>query len=167
MSYISVTASSTTLTPTGRASDAPSPSAPPPSGSSPWVHLCHNRTTSWTTPPRPVVHLLQRSYSSPKKASCTLSTRRLFFSSTDHSRTQCAMPAMHHSRPLTHPSRLCSNVLMRPWVLHTCHSTTSCPLGVYRILSMLRRFHWWIGNDSSTHWWLHRYFKCQARKTWR
>ena len=54
---------------------------------------------------------------------------------------------------------------MRPWVLHTCHSTTSSHLGVSRTLSMLRRFYWWIGMDASPCWWLRRCLKCQARKT--
>ena len=56
-------------------------------------------------------------------------------------------------------------MLMRPWVLHTCHSTTSCHLGVARTLAMLRRFYWWIGMDICTRWWLRRCLKCQARKT--
>ena len=54
---------------------------------------------------------------------------------------------------------------MRPWVLHTCHSTTACHLDVARTLGMLRRYYWWIGMDVSTRWWLRRSLKCQAHKT--
>ena len=48
---------------------------------------------------------------------------------------------IYHPRPLTHPPRVYVPMLMRPWILHTCHSTTSCHLGVSRTLSMLRRFY--------------------------
>ena len=54
---------------------------------------------------------------------------------------------------------------MRPWVLHTCHSTTLCHLSVARTSDMLRRFYWWIGKDISTRWWLRRCLQCKARKT--
>ena len=47
-------------------------------------------------------------------------------------------------------SRVYVPMLMRPWVLHTCHSTTSCHLDVARTLSMLMRFYWWVGMDIST-----------------
>ena len=67
--------------------------------------------------------------------------------------------------PLDPLPRVYVSMLMRPWVLHTCHSTTSCHLGVSRTLSMLRRFYWWIGRDISTRWWLRHCLKCQARKT--
>ena len=99
MPPISVPASSTTITPTGRANNALSPSAPPPSGSSPWIHLRRHRTTSWTTSPRLVVHLLPRSYPSPQKASYTPLTTTPFFSYTDHTRIQPAMPAIYTTTP--------------------------------------------------------------------
>ena len=67
--------------------------------------------------------------------------------------------------PHNQPPRVYVPMLMRPWVLHTCYSTTSCHFSVARTLGMLRRFHWWIGMDISTHWWLRRCLKFQARKT--
>ena len=54
---------------------------------------------------------------------------------------------------------------MRPWVLHTCHATTSLHLGVTRTVRMLARFFWWVGMDVSARWWIRRCLKCQARKT--
>ena len=56
-------------------------------------------------------------------------------------------------------------MLMRPWVLYTCQSVTSCHLGVSRTLGMFMRCFWWIGMDMSTCWWLRRCVKCQERKT--
>ena len=78
-------------------------------------------------------------------------------------------PTCHACYPLPPPldpsPRVYVPMLMRPWVLYTCHSTTSCHSGVSRTLSMLRRFYWWIGMDISTRWWLRHYLRCQARKT--
>ena len=56
--------------------------------------------------------------------------------------------------PLDPPPRVYVPTLVRPWVLRTCHSTTSCHLGVSRTLSMPRRFYWWVVMDISTRWWL-------------
>ena len=67
--------------------------------------------------------------------------------------------------PHNQPPRVYVPMLMRPWVLHTCYSTTSCHLSVARTLGMLRRFYWWIGMDISTRWWLRRCLKCHGRKT--
>ena len=77
---------------------------------------------------------------------------------------------MRHARdpplpPLEPPPRVYVPMLMHPWVLHTCYSTTSFHLGVSRTLSMLRCFYWWIGRDISTRWCLRHCLKCQARKT--
>ena len=44
--------------------------------------------------------------------------------------------------PFDPPPRVCVPMLMRPWVLHTCHPTTACHLGFSRTFSMLRRLHW-------------------------
>ena len=63
------------------------------------------------------------------------------------------------------PHRVYVSMLMRPWILHTCYSTTSCLLGVSRTLSMLRHFYWWIGRDISTRWWLRPCLNHQARLT--
>ena len=49
--------------------------------------------------------------------------------------------------PLDPPPRVYVPMLMRPWVRHTCHSTNSCYLGVFRTLSMLKCFYWWIVMD--------------------
>ena len=62
------------------------------------------------------------------------STTTPFFLHPNHTRTQRAMPAIYHPRVYV-------PMLMRPWVLHTCHSTTSYNSGVSRTLSMLRRFY--------------------------
>ena len=56
-------------------------------------------------------------------------------------------------------------MLMRPWVQHTCRTTSSYPLGIARTLIVLLRFVWWIGVDISTRWWLRRCLKFQASKT--
>ncbi len=56
-------------------------------------------------------------------------------------------------------------MLMRPWVLQTCHATTSLHLGVTRTVRMLARFYWWVGMDASARWWIRRCLTCQARKT--
>ena len=97
-------------------------------------------------------------------------------------------PATHHRRqhrssrtPTTHePNVPCPRsttpaprrtprvhvpILMRPWVLHTCHSATSWHLGVSRTLITLRRCYWWIGMDISARWWLRHCLKGQACKT--
>ena len=75
----------------------------------------------------------------------------------------------HATSTLASPSNQTPRVYlpmsMRPWVLHTCHPTTSNHLGVARTLSMFMRFYWWIGMDISARWWLRRCLKCQARKT--
>ena len=55
--------------------------------------------------------------------------------------------------------------LMRPWVLQTCHATTSLHLGVTRTVRMMARFFWWVGMDVSARWWIRRCLMCQARKT--
>ena len=61
------------------------------------------------------------------------------------------------------PPRVYVSVLMRPWVLRTCHATTSCHLGVSRTAHLLVRFLWWIAMDISARWWTRRCLKCQAR----
>ena len=35
-------------------------------------------------------------------------------------------------------------LLMRPWVMQTCHSTASCHVATTRTLRMLERLYWWI-----------------------
>ena len=55
-------------------------------------------------------------------------------------------------------------MLIRPWVLNTCHADASLHLGVTRTVRMLARFYWWIGMDVSARWWIRRCFHCQARK---
>ena len=47
-----------------------------------------------------------------------------------------------HTSSTAPPSRIYVLMLMRAWVLHTYHATTSCPLGVSRTASMLARFFW-------------------------
>ena len=98
----SVLASSTKHTPTARAKSTLSPSAPPPSGSSPWVHIRRHRplgphSIDWSptscggpTPRRtkPATHYRRQTPS---------------FSCTDLTRTHCAMPAIYQPRPLSHP----------------------------------------------------------------
>ena len=75
-------------------------------------------------------------------------------------------PAGSNDPPSATPSpRVYVPMLMRPWVLHTCHATTSCHLGVTRTVRLLARFFWWIGMDISARWWIRRCLKCQARKT--
>ena len=56
-------------------------------------------------------------------------------------------------------------LLMRPWIMQAFHSTASCPLGTTRTSRMLERFHWWIGINVCTRWWLRHCVKCPARKT--
>ncbi|CAB1116210.1 unnamed protein product [Ectocarpus sp. CCAP 1310/34] len=56
-------------------------------------------------------------------------------------------------------------MLMRPWVLHACHTAASFHLGVHRTQRLLERFYWWIGLDRSVRWWLRACLVCQARKT--
>ena len=65
------------------------------------------------------------------------------------------------------PIRIYVSLLMRPWVMQACHSTSSCHLGTTRTLRMLERFYWWIGMYICTRWWLHQCPKCQVRKTLR
>ena len=67
--------------------------------------------------------------------------------------------------PTAPPPRIYVPMLIRPWVLQTCHATTSCHLGVSSTVSVLARFFWWIGMDVSARWWIRRCLKCQARKT--
>lgn len=50
----------------------------------------------------------------------------------------------HYTVP---PQRIHVQMLMRPWVLKTCHATTSCHMGVSSTVGMLTRFLWWIGMD--------------------
>ena len=38
------------------------------------------------------------------------------------------------------PVRIYVPLLMRPWIMQACHSTTSCHLGTTRTLRMLERF---------------------------
>ena len=63
------------------------------------------------------------------------------------------------------PIRIYVPLLMRPWIMQTCHSTASCHLGTRRTLRILERFYWWIGVNVCTRWWLRHCLKCQARKT--
>ena len=62
------------------------------------------------------------------------------------------------------PTRIYVPLLMRPWIMHVCHTNVSCHLGLARALSMLERFYWWMGMDVCTRWWLRRCLQCQARK---
>ena len=55
-------------------------------------------------------------------------------------------------------------MLMRPWVLNTCHADTSLHLGDTRTVRLLARFYWWIGIDVSARGWIRRCLHCQARK---
>ena len=63
------------------------------------------------------------------------------------------------------PIRIYVPLLMRPWIMQTCHLTVSCHLGTTRTLRMLERFYWWIGTNVCTRWWLRHCLKCQVRKT--
>ena len=54
--------------------------------------------------------------------------------------------------------------MARPWIMHACHADDSCHLGVTRTLIMLERFHWWVGMEACTKWWVRRCLKCQTRK---
>ena len=58
--------------------------------------------------------------------------------STRRTRRACTPPPP----PLAPPPRVYVPMLMRPWVLHPCHSITSHHLGVSRAFSMLMRFYW-------------------------
>ncbi|CAB1106230.1 unnamed protein product [Ectocarpus sp. CCAP 1310/34] len=76
----------------------------------------------------------------------------------------------HHPRrttrlPDTGVPRVYVPMLMRPWVLHACHTAASFHLGVHRTQRLLERFYWWIGLDRSVRWWLRACLVCQARKT--
>ena len=63
------------------------------------------------------------------------------------------------------PIRIYVPLLMRPWVMQACHSTSSCHLSTTRTVRMLERFYWWNGMSICTRWWLRNCLKCQARKT--
>ena len=67
--------------------------------------------------------------------------------------------------PAPYPPRIYVPMLMRPWVLNTCHADTSLHLGVTRTVRMLARFYWWIGMDVSARWWIRHCLHCQAPKT--
>ncbi|CAB1106087.1 unnamed protein product [Ectocarpus sp. CCAP 1310/34] len=67
--------------------------------------------------------------------------------------------------PDTGVPRVYVPMLMRPWVLHACHTAASFHLGVHRTQRLLERFYWWIGLDRSDRWWLRACLVCQARKT--
>ena len=71
----------------------------------------------------------------------------------------------NHTPSTAPPPRIDVPMLMRPWVLHACHATTSYQLGVSRTVSMLARLFWWIGMDISTRWWIRRCLKYQAHTT--
>ena len=43
-------------------------------------------------------------------------------------------------------------LLMRPWIVQTCHSTASAQLGTTRTLRMLESFYWWIGINVCARW---------------
>lgn len=70
-----------------------------------------------------------------------------------------------HATPIDLSARVYVPVFMRPWVLHTCHTTTSYPLWVTRTLIMIMRFVWWISMRISTLWWFRRCVKHRVRKT--
>ena len=55
-------------------------------------------------------------------------------------------------------------MLMRLWVLNTCHADTSLHLGVTRTVRTLARFYWSIGMDISACSLIRRCLHCQARK---
>ena len=42
------------------------------------------------------------------------------------------------------PVRIYVPLLMRPWIMQSCHSTASCHLGTTRTLRMPDRCYWWI-----------------------
>ena len=48
------------------------------------------------------------------------------------------------------PIRIYVSLLMRPWIMQACHSTTSCHLGTTRTMRMLGRFSWWIDMNVCT-----------------
>ena len=60
------------------------------------------------------------------------------------------------------PVRIYVPLLMRPWIMQACHSTSSCHLGTTRTLRMLEPFYWWVGMNVCTRWWPRHCLKCQA-----
>ena len=51
------------------------------------------------------------------------------------------------------PIRVYVRLLMRPWVMQTCHSPASRHLRTARTLHMLERVSWWIGSSICTWGW--------------
>lgn len=89
-------------------------------------------------------------------------------------RQASALPASRHNQHPSgrlarllndEPTRIYVPLLMRPWVMQTCHAHLSCHLGGARTLQLLERFYWWIGMEICTRWWTRHCFHCQARKT--
>ena len=63
------------------------------------------------------------------------------------------------------PIRICVHLLMRPWIMQSCHSTAFCHLDTTRTLRMLERCYWGIGMNAYTRWWPRHCLKCHARNT--
>ena len=53
-------------------------------------------------------------------------------------------------------TRICVPLVMRLWIMQSCHANASCHLGVARTLCMPESFYWWIGKSVCTRWWLRR-----------
>ena len=56
-------------------------------------------------------------------------------------------------------------LLMRPWVMHACHSTASCHLGTIRTLRMIERFSLVIGMSIRARWCICHCLQRQPRQT--
>ena len=80
-------------------------------------------------------------------------------------RSPTSQPENSLPPPAPYSPRVYVLMLMRPWVLNTCHAYISLHLGVTRTVRMLARLYWWIGTDVSVRWWIRRCLHCQARKT--
>ena len=55
-------------------------------------------------------------------------------------------------------------LLPRPWVMDCAHKE-SVHLGEKVVLTLLQRYHWWIGMADRVRWWIRRCHTCQARKS--
>lgn len=96
-------ASSVAATPTGRANNAPNPSAPPTFDCTRWAHLRHGGATHWATPPWSVAPFFRRSLPSPENVNYTSPTTRPSFPSADHTQLHRSMPTLPCLRPSNYP----------------------------------------------------------------